>query len=56
MKAPGFLDILGGMIPWGSWDEYRHEALKSAGVTVDQVMTREVIMIPPTPRWPRPPR
>src|ERR687890_1546898 len=47
VKAPGFLDILGGIIPLGSWDEYRKEALKSAGVTVDEVMTREVIMIPP---------
>jgi CBS domain-containing protein len=47
VKAPGFLDILGGMIPLGSWDEYRDEALKSAGVTVDEVMTKEVIMIPP---------
>jgi CBS domain-containing protein len=47
VKAPGFLDILGGIIPLGSWDEYRNEALKSAGVTVDEVMTREVIMIPP---------
>jgi CBS domain-containing protein len=47
VKAPGFLDILGGMIPLGSWDEYRNEALKSAGVTVDEVMTSEVIMIHP---------
>ena len=47
VKAPGFLDILGGMIPLGSWDEYRHEALKSAGVTVDEVMTRELITISP---------
>ncbi len=47
VKAPGFLDILGGIIPLGSWDEYRDEALKSAGVTVDEVMTSEVIMIPP---------
>ena len=47
VRAPGFLDILGGIIPLGSWEEYRHEALKSAGVTVDEVMTREVIMIPP---------
>jgi CBS domain-containing protein len=47
VKAPGFLDILGGMIPLGSWDEYRDEALKSAGVTVDEVMTREVITISP---------
>src|SRR5215217_335317 len=47
VKAPGFLDILGGMLPLGSWDEYRNEALKSAGVTVDEVMTSEVIMIHP---------
>ena len=47
IKSPGFLDILGGMIPLGSWDEYRDEALKSAGVTVDEVMTSDVIMIPP---------
>ena len=47
VKAPGFLDILGGIIPLGSWDEYRDEALKSAGVTVDEAMTSEVIMIPP---------
>jgi CBS domain-containing protein len=47
IKAPGFLDILGGMIPLGSWDEYRHEVLKSAGVTVDEVMTRELITISP---------
>lgn len=47
IKSPGFLDILGGMIPLGNWDEYRREALKSAGVTVDQVMTREVKTIFP---------
>jgi len=47
VKAPGFLDILGGLIPLGSWDEYRKEALKSAGVTVDEVMTTEVITISP---------
>ena len=47
IKAPGFLDILGGLIPLGSWDEYRKEALKSAGVTVDEVMTREPITISP---------
>src|SRR5919107_5293802 len=47
VKAPGFLDILGGMIPLGNWDEYRDEALKSAGVTVDEVMTSQVIMIHP---------
>jgi CBS domain-containing protein len=47
VKAPGFLDILGGMIPLGSWDEYRNEALKSAGVTVDEVMTSDPITISP---------
>jgi CBS domain-containing protein len=47
IKAPGFLDILGGLIPLGSWDEYRKEALKSAGVTVEEVMTRELITISP---------
>src|ERR671919_2912467 len=47
VKAPGFLDILGGIIPLGNWDEYRREALKSAGVTVGEVMTSQVIMILP---------
>ena len=47
VKAPGFLNILGGIIPLGSWDEYRHEVLKSAGVTVDEVMTRELITVSP---------
>jgi CBS domain-containing protein len=47
IKSPGFLDILGGMIPLGNWDEYRQEALKSAGVTVDQVMTKDVKTISP---------
>ena len=47
IKAPGFLNILGGLIPLGSWDEYRKEALKSAGVTVDEVMSRRLITISP---------
>ncbi len=47
IKSPGFLDILGGVIPLGNWDEYRREAMKSAGVTVDQVMTRDVRTISP---------
>jgi len=47
VKSPGFLDILGGIIPLGNWDEYRREALKSAGVTVGEVMTREVLTIGP---------
>jgi CBS domain-containing protein len=47
VKAPGFLDILGGLIPLGNWDEYRKEALKSAGVTVDELMTRDLITISP---------
>jgi CBS domain-containing protein len=47
IKAPGFLDILGGVIPLGNWEEYRQEALKSAGVTVGEVMTRDVITVSP---------
>ncbi len=47
IRAPGFLDILGGIIPLGNWDEYREEALKSAGVTVGEVMTREVFTLGP---------
>jgi CBS domain-containing protein len=47
IKAPGFLDILGGIIPLGDWNEYRQEALKSAGVTVGEVMTEHVITISP---------
>src|SRR5215218_1362706 len=47
IKAPGFLDILGGMIPLGNWEEYRQEALKSAGVTVGEVMTEDVITVSP---------
>ncbi len=47
IKSPGFLDILGGLVPLGSWDEYRREALKSAGVTVDEVMTTDVITVSP---------
>ena len=42
IKSPGFLDILGGVIPLGDWNEYRREAMKSAAVTVDQVMTTDV--------------
>ncbi|ABG03771.1 putative signal transduction protein with CBS domains [Rubrobacter xylanophilus DSM 9941] len=47
IKAPGFLDILGGIIPLGSWEEYREETLKSAGVTVGEVMTRDVVTVSP---------
>lgn len=47
IKSPGFLDILGGMIPLGSTEEYRREVLKSAGVTVDEVMTGDVLTVDP---------
>jgi CBS domain-containing protein len=47
IKSPGFLDILGGVIPLGNWEEYRQEALKSAGVTVGEVMTSDVKTISP---------
>src|ERR687894_2501882 len=41
IKSPGFLDILGGMVPLGNTEEYRREALKSAGVTVGELMTTD---------------
>ncbi len=47
VKAPGFLDILGGLVPLGSTEEYRREALKSAGVTVGEVMTDRLITTTP---------
>lgn len=47
IKAPGFLDILGGMIPLGSTEEYRREVLKSAGVTADEVMTEHPVTADP---------
>src|ERR671918_2987266 len=47
VRAPGFLDILGGLIPLGNWDEYRQETLKSAGVTVGEVMTTDVLTVGP---------
>jgi CBS domain-containing protein len=47
VKAPGFLDILGGIIPLGNWEEYRREVLKSAGVTVGEVMTENPITVSP---------
>ena len=47
IKSPGFLDILGGMIPLGDWDEYQQEVLKSVGVTVREVMTGDVQTVTP---------
>src|SRR3712207_5925847 len=47
VRAPGFLDILGGIVPLGDTDEYRREALKSAGVTVGEVMTDDPVTIIP---------
>src|SRR5919202_3216425 len=47
IKSPGFLDILGGIIHLGDWAEYRREALKSAGVTVGELMTEDVIKVSP---------
>ncbi len=43
IRSPGFLDILGGLVPLGDWNEYRQEALKSAAVTVGEVMTGDPI-------------
>ncbi len=47
VKAPGFLDILGGMVPLGNTEEYRREALKSAGVTVGELMTTDLTTVTP---------
>ena len=47
IEPPGFLNLLGGIIPLGNTEEYRREALKSAGVTVDEVMTEGVTTIGP---------
>jgi len=47
VRAPGFLDILGGIVPLGDTDEYRREALKSAGVTVSEVMTDDPVTVTP---------
>lgn len=47
LRTPGFLEILGGVVPFGDWGEYREETMKSAGVAVGQVMTRETVTIPP---------
>ncbi len=47
IKAPGFLDILGGIVPLGNTEGYRREVLKSAGVTVGEVMTNAPITVTP---------
>ena len=47
VKAPGFLDILGGIVPLGDTDEYRREVLKSAGVIVGEVMTDDPVTVTP---------
>jgi CBS domain-containing protein len=47
IKSPGFLDILGGIVPLGNWEEYREETLKSAGVTVGEVMTADPTTVTP---------
>lgn len=45
VHSPGFLEILGGVVPLGNWEEYREEALKSAGVTVREVMTENPVTV-----------
>lgn len=52
VRSPGFLEILGGVVPLGNWEEYREEALKSAGVTVREVMTENPVTV--TPETPLP--
>jgi CBS domain-containing protein len=47
IRSPGFLDILGGIVPLGDWDQYREETLKSAGVTVREVMTGDPETVTP---------
>lgn len=47
IRSPGFLDILGGLIPLGDWEEYQQEVLKSAGVTVREVMSGEITTVSP---------
>lgn len=47
IKSPGFLDILGGIVPLGDWAQYREEVLKSAGVTVGEVMTEDPVTVSP---------
>ncbi len=47
VKAPGFLDILGGIVPLKDTEEYRREALKSAGVVVSDVMTTAPTTVSP---------
>ncbi len=47
IKSPGFLDILGGIVPLGDWNQYREEVLKSAGVTVGEVMTEDPVTVSP---------
>lgn len=47
IKSPGFLEILGGYVPLGSWGEYRREVLKSAGVTVGEVMSSDPYTVSP---------
>ncbi len=47
IKAPGFLDILGGIVPLGDWAQYQEEVLKSAGVTVGEVMTKDPVTVSP---------
>lgn len=47
IKSPGFLDILGGIVPLGDWNQYREQVLKSAGVTVGEVMTKDLVTISP---------
>lgn len=47
IKSPGFLDILGGIVPLGDWAQYQEEVLKSAGVTVGEVMTDDPVTVSP---------
>lgn len=47
IKSPGFLEILGGIVPLGDWNQYREETLKSAAVTVGQLMSEDLVTVAP---------
>ena len=47
VRAPGFVDLLGGILPLGNQEEYRREAIKSAGVIVRDVMTIDPTTVTP---------
>lgn len=47
IKAPGYLEILGGIIYLGSPKKFVHELQRAMAVKVEEMMTREVIAVAP---------